>query len=142
MAGGQRQARVTEGIREAAAEILHSLKDPRVGFATLIRAEVSGDLRHVKLYVSVLGPEAEQRATMAVLESAKGHVRSEIGRRVRLFYTPEVRFVLDTSMAHGDRIARLLSDLSEQSKSDAPDVDGQNAESATIDGRPHDVRVP
>ncbi len=109
----QRVARVAEGMREAAAEVLRTLKDPRIGFATVVRAEVSADLRYVKLYVSVLGPEAEQSATMAALESAKGYVRTELGRRVRLYHTPEVRFLLDSSIAHGDRIARLLSSLSE-----------------------------
>lgn len=107
----QRLARVTEEIRDAAAEILRSLKDPRIGFATLVRAEVSSDLRHVKLYVSVLGPPVEQAATMAALEGAKGHVRTELGRRVRLYHTPEVHFVADRSIAHGDRIAQLLSGL-------------------------------
>jgi ribosome-binding factor A len=107
----QRTARVAEGIREAMAEILRTLKDPGMGFATVVRAEVSRDLTHVKVYVSVYGPEADQAATMAALERAKGYIRSELGRRIRLYHTPEVQFVLDSSMAHGDRIARLLSDL-------------------------------
>ena len=104
-------ARVAEEVRAAAAEILQELKDPRIGFATVVRAEMSSDLRYAKLFISVLGPEAERAATMAVLERAKGHVRTELGRRVRLYHTPEVRFVADDSMEHGDRIARILRGL-------------------------------
>ena len=107
----QRVARVAEEVRAAAAEILQELKDPRIGFATVVRAEMSSDLRYAKLFISVLGPEAERAATMAVLERAKGHVRTELGRRVRLYHTPEVRFVADDSMEHGDRIARILRGL-------------------------------
>jgi ribosome-binding factor A len=117
----QRVARVAEEMRAAAAEVLRELKDPRVGFASVVRAEVSGDLRHVKLHVSVLGPEAEQEATLAALERARGFVRTELGRRVRLYHTPEVHFVLDTSIAHGDRIARLLGSLASARGGAAPE---------------------
>jgi len=106
-----RVARVADEIRSSAAEILRTLKDPRIGFVSVVSAEVSSDLRHVKLYVSVLGPDAERQATMQALERATGFVRSELGRRVRLYHTPEVRFVEDTSIAHGDRIHRLLQQL-------------------------------
>lgn len=82
-----------------------------MGFASVVRAEMSPDLRYAKVYVSVLGPEAEREETMAVLERAKGHVRSELGRRIRLYHTPELRFIMDDSLAHGDRIARILRDL-------------------------------
>ncbi len=107
----QRAVRVADEVSQAAAEILRGLKDPRIGFATVVRSEVSSDLRHAKIFVSVFGPEADQAATMAALERAKGHVRTELGRRVRLYHTPEIHFVLDGSMAHGDRIARILAEL-------------------------------
>lgn len=104
-------ARVAEQVRAETADILRGLKDPRIGFASVVRAEMSPDLRYAKVYVSVLGPEAEREETMAVLERARGHVRSELGRRIRLYHTPELRFVMDDSLAHGDRIARILRDL-------------------------------
>lgn len=107
----QRAQRVADEVQQVAAEILRGLKDPRIGFATVVRAEVSTDLRHAKIYVSVFGPEAERQATMAALERAKGHVRTELGRRIRLYHTPEVHFISDGSIAHGDRIARLLGEL-------------------------------
>lgn len=119
----QRAERVADEVQQAAAEILHDLKDPRIGFVTVVRAEVSTDLRHAKLYISVFGPEADRTATMAALERAKGHVRTEIGRRVRLYHTPEVHFVADSSMAHGDRIARVLNELAAE-RAALPQGDG------------------
>jgi ribosome-binding factor A len=113
----QRVARVAEEVRAAAAEILRELKDPGIGFATVVRAEMSPDLRYAKIYVSVLGPEADREATMEALTRATGHVRAALGQRVRLYRTPEVRFVLDGSIAHGDRIARVLRDLAAERQS-------------------------
>ena len=107
----ERAARVAEAVREVAAQVLRGLKDPGMGFASVMRAEVSTDLRHVKIYVSVFGPEAEQAATMAALGRARGHVRSALGREIRLYRTPEIQFVLDGSLEHSDRIARVLRDL-------------------------------
>lgn len=107
----QRVARVGEQVRAETADILRGMKDPRMGFASVVRAEMSPDLRYAKVYVSVLGPEAEREETMAVLERAKGHVRSELGRRIRLYHTPELRFIMDDSLEHGDRIARILREL-------------------------------
>jgi len=116
---GQRAARVADEVREVAADILRGLKDPGIGFATVVRAELSSDLRHAKIYVSVLGPEADRAATMAALDRATGHVRTELGRRIRLYRTPEVRFISDASIEHGDRIARVLRDLAAEREAGA-----------------------
>ncbi|MBE3591069.1 MAG: 30S ribosome-binding factor RbfA [Firmicutes bacterium] len=108
----QRAQRVAERIKEEVADILRRrMKDPRVGFASVTAVEVSNDLRHAKVYVSVLGDEAEQRATMQALERARGFVRTELGARLRLFHTPEVVFERDDSIAHGARINELLHSL-------------------------------
>lgn len=120
----ERAARVADEVAQVAAEILRGLKDPRIGFATVVRSEVSSDLGHAKIFVSVFGPEADQAATMAALESAKGHVRTEIGRRIRLYHTPEIHFILDGSIAHGDRIARILQELHAERTTDAPGAAG------------------
>ncbi len=119
----QRAVRVADEVCQVSAEILRELKDPGIGFATVVRAEVSSDLRHAKIHVSVFGPEADQAATMAALERAKGHVRTELGRRIRLYHTPEVHFILDGSIAHGDRIARILQELHAERDSAAPTPD-------------------
>lgn len=106
-----RRQRVAEAMREEASQILRLLKDPGLGFATVTRVEVSRDLRHAKIFVSVLGGEEERAATMAALERARGFVRGELGRRIRLRFVPEIQFVPDRSMEHGDRISRLLREL-------------------------------
>jgi ribosome-binding factor A len=111
MADRQRQERVAERVKEELADILREVKDPRVGFASVVGVEVSPDLRHAKAFISVYGSPAEQEATMAGLEHARGFIRGEVGRRVRLFHVPELVFVLDTSIAHGDRINRLLHEI-------------------------------
>ena len=130
----QRAERVSDAVREVAAEILHGLKDPRIGFVTVVRAEVSTDLRHAKIFVSVFGPDAEREATMAALERAKGHVRTELGRRIRLYHTPEVHFIADSSIAHGDRIARLLGQLA-AARNAAQRAAGVDADLAGADGQ-------
>ncbi|MBX5476014.1 MAG: 30S ribosome-binding factor RbfA [Clostridia bacterium] len=112
----QRAQRVAERIKEELADILRRrVKDPRVGFASITAVEVSNDLRHARVFVSVLGDEAEQRATMQALERARGFVRSELGARLKLFHTPELVFERDDSIAHGARINELLHALQRES---------------------------
>lgn len=129
-----RAARVADELRQAAAEILRDLKDPGIGFATVVRAELSSDLRYAKIYVSVLGPEADRAATMAALARATGHVRTEIGRRIRLYRTPEIRFVSDGSIAHGDRIARVLREIAAERPAPPAAADGAATPGAGADG--------
>ena len=71
----------------------------------------SGDLRHVKIFVSVMGDEAQIVETMAALERAQGFIRSEIGKRIRLRHTPEIVFRHDTSIQHGARVFQLLQEI-------------------------------
>lgn len=107
-----RVERVAEAIRSEVADILaREIKDPRLGFATVTDVEVSDDLRHVKVFVSVMGDRAQVDETMAALESATGFVRSEIGRRVRLRHTPEITFRYDTSIKRGARVFELLKEI-------------------------------
>ncbi len=94
------------------AEMLEGeLKDPRIGFATVTRVELSPDLRHGRVLVSVMGGEEQQQATMSGLHSATGYVRREVSRRMRLKRAPDLVFVLDRSLAESDRIEQLLHDL-------------------------------
>jgi len=107
-----RVERVAEAIRSEVADILaREIKDPRLGFATVTDVEVSDDLRHVKVFVSVMGDKAQVDETMAALESATGFVRSEIGRRIRLRHTPEIIFRYDTSIKRGARVFELLKEI-------------------------------
>lgn len=107
-----RRERVAEALREEISTLLPQLKDPRIGFASVTRVELSSDLRHARVYVSVLGDEAQKRATMEGLKGATGFVRSEIGHRVRLFRTPEIDFRLDESLEKGARVLKLLEEVS------------------------------
>ena len=110
--GQIRQQRVAEAVRAEISHMLqYELKDPRLGFASIVQVEMSRDLRHAKVYVSVYGSEEEQAATLQALESAKGLIRREVTRRLKLRYAPEIVFVPDESIAHGARIAQLLRQL-------------------------------
>lgn len=126
MAGQQRVDRVREEIKKEASEIIRRLKDPRIGFVTITDVEVSGDLRHVRIFVSVYGSEEEKQSTMAGLKRAEGHVRTEIGQRIRLRHTPEIQFHFDESIERGARIFSLLNEVrAEEEKSARTSGDGE-----------------
>lgn len=111
---GHRQERLTDQIRiEVAEMVLGELQDPRIGFATVTRAELSPDLRHCRVLVSVMGDEAAQRDTLAGLSSAAGFVRRELGQRLRMKRAPEIVFILDRGEENLDRVDQLLKNLSD-----------------------------
>src|SRR5215217_4377200 len=115
-----RLARVNEVVREVAATtILFELKDPRVKNVTVTRAEVSADLQHAKVYVSVMGSEKEQQLTMYGLKSAAGYVQTKVAERLTSRYVPHVTFVLDEGVKKSIEIARLIREANEQSAADA-----------------------
>ncbi len=117
MAGNPRAVRVGEQMRDELAQLLRDeVKDPRIGFVSIVKVEVSRDLRHAKIYVSVLGDEQQKKDTMAGLASATGFLRSELAKRLRLRYTPELHFHLDESIEHGQRIAQLLVQVRDEEK--------------------------
>lgn len=91
--------------------ITRKLKDPRVGFVTVTDVEVTGDLSMATVYITVLGDQEQQADTLKGLEKAKGFIRSEIGKRIRLRIVPEITFAMDESIAYGNRIEALLSEL-------------------------------
>jgi ribosome-binding factor A len=110
----QRAQRVAEEIKREVSGILRTeIKDPRMasGFISVTSVEVTRDLRHAKIFVSVYGNEDEQNQTIQALTKAAGFIRTEIGRRIRLRHTPEVTIHLDQSIAYGAHINQLLSDL-------------------------------
>ena len=87
------------------------LKDPRIGFATVTHVDLSPDLRHARVLVSVMGNDDSQRETLAGLASAAGYVRREIVQRLRLRRAPELVFTLDLEAAQAERVETLLKDL-------------------------------
>lgn len=108
---GQRVSRLREEIKKEASDIIRRLKDPRVGFVTVTDTDVSSDMRHVKIFVSVLGSDEEKQATMDALHRATGFIRTELGGRIRLRHTPEIQFKFDESMERGARIFELLREV-------------------------------
>jgi ribosome-binding factor A len=109
---GHRHERLADQIRIEVAEMIEGeLKDPRIGFATVTRVDLSPDLRHGRVFVAIMGDENEQQETLAGLASAAGYVRHELGSRLRLRRVPDVVFVLDRGLADGERVEQLLDDL-------------------------------
>ncbi|HWC05199.1 MAG TPA: 30S ribosome-binding factor RbfA [Methylomirabilota bacterium] len=115
-----RLQRVNQLIREEISHLVQrELKDPRLGFVTVTEVDVAKDLRTAKVYVSVLGSEAELRATLAALESARGFMRNWLAPRLRLRAIPHLTFHPDRSMAHAAHIQTVLEELRTEGR--APD---------------------
>ncbi len=127
MATSRRMARVAELIkREVSQMLLSGIKDDRVGIGmvSVTDVDVSGDLQHAKIFVSIYGTDEARDTTMAGLRSATGYVRSELGHRVRLRRTPEVIFVEDRSLERGDRLLTLLGEIErDRAAHPLPDAD-------------------
>jgi ribosome-binding factor A len=114
-----RLARVSEAIREVAANaILFEIKDPRVKNVTVTRAEVSADLQHAKVYVSVMGSEKEQQLTMHGLQSAAGFIQTKVADRLTTRFVPHITFVFDEGVKKSIEIARLIREENEQLAAD------------------------
>jgi ribosome-binding factor A len=124
MGGGARPERVAEEFREVLAEEIPRLKDPRVGFVTVTRVEVSPDLRRASIYYTVMGQDRDHRATRAGLQSARSHLRAVLGRQVRLKFTPELEFEEDVGLAQVERVTELLRQLGTQPEAEQKDEEG------------------
>lgn len=107
--GEARARKVADRIREIVASLLEfRVKDPRVGFVTVTEVRVTGDLREATIFYTVLGTDAERDGTAAALESAKGMIRSEVGKQLGIKFTPTIEFVLDALPEGAARIEELL----------------------------------
>ena len=107
-----RVEKLQELIKQEISDIIfHELKDPRIGFVTVTSVACTEDLREAKICVSVMGDEKKARDTLHGLSSSLGFVRREIGRRIRLRFTPELHFALDTSLHYSDHIQQLLNQI-------------------------------
>jgi len=103
---------VNQLVKQEISHLLHrELKDPRLGFVTVTEVDVAADLRSARVYVSVLGPEADWRASLAALESARGYIRNWLAPRLRTRAVPHLTFHPDRSMAHAAHIQTLLEEL-------------------------------
>ncbi len=107
----KRSTRVGDLIKEEVADIImHKLKDPRLGFITVTDARVSSDLRHAKIYISVL-EAVKKDETLKILMSSTGFIRSELAKRVKIKFIPEIVFKFDESIEYGAKIDRMLNEI-------------------------------
>ena len=97
------------------------MKDPRLGFATIIRVETARDLGHARVWVSVLGSDAERERTMQALKVATPWLRRKLGERLSLRHVPELSMREDDSIASGDRVLQIIAELSEGTAEPSPD---------------------
>ncbi len=134
MATSRRVSKVASLIkREVSQMLLQGIKDDRVGMGivSITDVDVSGDLQHAKIFVSIYGTDEVRAETMAGLKSATGYVRSELGRVMNLRRTPEVLFVEDRSLERGTHMISLLNKLSEEREErerENPDWDAEDSE--------------
>ena len=120
----QRTDRISEELRrEVDAVIRDELSDPRIsGTFSVTRAEVTGDLRYAKVYISVLEDD-KRDGLMEALKNAKGYIRRSLGKRMIIRYTPELIFVSDKNIEYGVHIAKVLAEaIGTEEKTDEQDV--------------------
>jgi ribosome-binding factor A len=107
-----RVKRVSETMKEVLSEIIQlNLKDPHVGFVTVTGVEMTPDLKQAKVWVSVMGDEEEERNTLKALKHAKGFLKAEVAKRVRLRYMPELTFMVDETVRTSMRIEGILKEI-------------------------------
>lgn len=114
--GKHRQERVAEGIKRILAQIIHEqIKDPRIEGSTvsITRVDVTNELSHARVNISILGDDAKQEETMKALQSARGYMRKELAQELKIKHAPELEFRLDKSIEHGIHISALLDELKE-----------------------------
>jgi len=110
----KRSQRLSILLREEIADIImKKVKDPRLGFVTVTDVELSEDLKIARVFISVFKDEEKEQA-LEILNAARGLIRSEASKRVRVKFIPSIEFRIDTSIAHGDRIDRLLGEIREK----------------------------
>ena len=103
--------RVNESVREVISEALGELKDPRIGFVTVTGVETSPDLRHARVFVSVLGSEAKRAKTLDGLAAAHGVLQARVARELRMKRTPQLAFEYDPTVERGVRMTQLIDEL-------------------------------
>ena len=113
---GDRIRRVNEAVREVVSETVGELKDPRIGFVTVTGVETSPDLRHARVFVSVLGSEVKRAKTLDGLAAAHGVLQARLARELRMKRTPQLTFEYDPTVERGVRMTQLIDEL-------APDAD-------------------
>ena len=109
MSSQLRIEKLQELIKQEVGKILLTdIKDPRIGFVTVTEVEMTGDLREAKIFVSIMGNDEQIKSSWEGLQSALGFIRREIGKRIKIRFTPEISFELDKSLDYSEHIQKLL----------------------------------
>jgi len=115
----KRSEKVAETVHELVTGLLiKGIKDPRIGFMTVTGVKMTDDLRQATVYFSVVGDDVAKKETEAGLNSARGFIRREMGKQLRMRYVPEVIFKYDHSLERGNRIDELLREIGEHGQRD------------------------
>ena len=110
-----RAHRLAEELKnEISTIIAQDVRDPRVGFATVTKAEVSPDLRHARIYVSIYGSQEEKVRTLQALAAATPFIRRQVGARIRLRHVPELLFSYDDAVEYGDKMMQLIDEIKKE----------------------------
>jgi ribosome-binding factor A len=117
----QRTRRIEEEIRKSLSQIIiEQIKDPRIGdLVSIVRVELSKDLKFAKIYVSVFGDKIEKESAMEGLVNASGFLRKELSTALKLRHVPEIHFKLDTSIEHSIAVAGIIKKLSQDKREDS-----------------------
>lgn len=119
-----RSNRVAESIhKEVSSLLLKGLKDPRIGFITITAVDVTPDLHLARIYYSVMGDEEARKNTQKGLNSSVPYIRRELGRRLRMRYTPDILFQYDSSLEYGNRIESLIREIHTETTDDQGDTE-------------------
>lgn len=109
---GVRVEKIQEQIKQEVSDIiLRGLKDPRIGFVTVTKVDVSSDLKNARIYVSILGSQEQFKGTWEGLKHSAGYIRQELAKRIRIKFIPEIAFYPDTSMQYSAHIQELINKI-------------------------------
>ena len=115
---------VGERVREVVSGVIQGMKDPRIGFVTVTGVDLSDDLKNAKVFISIYKKE-EKETTLKAIETAKGFIRRELGKRMTLRYLPELFFEIDKSIEYGAKIDRLLNEIKQNENREPTHADDE-----------------
>ena len=132
---GRRNERLSGEIREDVARIVGQLKDPRIGFVTVTRVDLTPDMRTAHVHVGILGAGPDREKTLLGLRQAAGFVRRELGRRLHVRHTPEIAFHYDEGLDATERVAHLLEEVrpADEAAAEERAAEDAGAEDASAD---------
>ena len=113
--------------QEVGKMLLMNIKDSRIGFVTVTGVEMTGDLREAKIYVSIMGNDEQIKSSLEGLNSALGYIRREIGKRIKIRFTPEISFALDKSLDYSEHIQKLLLKVQAEERSNGIESDTEGS---------------